>query len=123
MAKNTKSAVVASNEVPANQVESIESVVATMEAPVSKKKRRHARKAKASKMNIVHVAKMSNVVSNTDGNVTTRTTTSTTIHTVLTTIESSSPKEFTLELAKYFAQNPSTYATKDIIYQKVASVK
>ncbi len=119
MKKNSKNAVAVSNEIPAIEVQSVEAVVATMEAPVpAKKKRRHARKAKATRMNIVHVTKASNTVSNTVGNVTTRTTTSTTTHTLLTTIESSNAKEFTLKLATYFAQNPSDLNTNDIIYQK-----
>jgi BRCT domain type II-containing protein len=124
MSKNIKKAVVAS--VPANEIPSVETVVAQMEAPVpapAKKKRRHARKSKAKSMNIVHVAKSSNSTSNTEGNVTTKVTTSTTVHTLLTNIEYNSDKEFTLKLANYFAQNPSNFETKDIMYQRVPVTK
>ena len=122
MSKNSKKVVVAS--VPTNEIPSVETVVANMEAPVpAKKKRRHNRKSKAKSMNIVHVAKSSVSETKTAGNVTTKVTTNTTVHTLLTTIEYNSEKEFTLKLANYFAQNPSNFETKDIIYQRAPVAK
>jgi len=133
MTKNAKTAVVASIEVPATEVQSIESVMGVL-AP-AKRKRRHSKSNKASRTNIVHVTKTNVVVLKMDGKIVTpevfntqfngtqevsRTSTTKTNYRLLTTIESNSPKDFTLQLAKYFAGAPIDVNVKDIIYTKVS---
>ena len=123
MSKSKKNAVVAS-EVPA--IESIEAVVATMEtveAPAKKKKRRHARKNKMTRTNIVHVSKTRTSHEVTEGNVTTKTSILVTVHTILTTIESANAKDFTLQLATFLSTAPQDLKVAEIMYEKVPTAK